>query len=697
ANYYSGDMSVIDAIIAEIERRGAEAVPIFGYPGGVAFEELLIDDGGRARVDAALALLFRFSDFETARFLEKLDVPVMNLVTLYGRSERDWRASQTGLSMFEGTFQVAVPELAGLVAPTVVGSRENRFDLETGVSLVVSEPIESRIGMAVQRALRFAQLKRTANADKRIALMYYNYPPGKGSIGASYLNVAESLANMLARLADEGYDVGDAAGLSPDELLEAMTERARNVGGYAPGELEALVADSDAVQVPIARYREWLDALAPALRQKIIADWGAPESAELMAVGEGDAKRFIVPALRFGNVVLLPQPSRAAGEDHDKLYHAEDLAPHHQYVAAYAWLREDFGAHAIVHVGTHGTHEWLDGKDVGQTEEDASDALIGDLPNLYVYNVDVVGEGLVARRRGLATLIDHMVPPFVEGGLYAELAALNESINDYDAALHRNPALAEAFAEEVRQQIVELHIDRDLGLDLSEGLDHDVVHRVIEYMAELRAENVPYGLHAFGRMPEGEALASTVAAIVNTDRSLLPNDAVVLADEMQVRIARSAERELDHLAHALAGGFVTVGSGGEPIRNPDAYPTGKNFYSIDPEKVPKRAAWALGVKLADEMLAQHLEENGRYPEKVSFVIWGDETLRHEGVLESQIFHLLGTRPVWDERDKVVGVEVVPREQLGRPRVDIIIASAAEGMFSNVTRLMDEAVQRVKML
>src|SRR5690606_2336967 len=163
ANYYSGDMSVIDAIIAEIERRGAEAVPIFGYPGGVAFEELLIDDGGRARVDAALALLFRFSDFETARFLEKLDVPVMNLVTLYGRSERDWRASQTGLSMFEGTFQVAVPELAGLVAPTVVGSRENRFDLETGVSLVVSEPIESRIGMAVQRALRFAQLKRTAN------------------------------------------------------------------------------------------------------------------------------------------------------------------------------------------------------------------------------------------------------------------------------------------------------------------------------------------------------------------------------------------------------------------------------------------------------------------------------------------------------------------------------------------------------
>src|SRR5690606_29662017 len=190
---------------------------------------------------------------------------------------------------------------------------------------------------------------------------------------------------------------------------------------------------------------------------------------------------------------------------------------------------------------------------------------------------------------------------------------------------------------------------------------------------------------------------STVDAIVGTDRSLLPNDAKVLADDMRARIAQSAVRELDSLAAALAGRFIPVGTGGEPIRNPDAYPTGKNFYSIDPEKVPKRAAWELGVKLADEMLAQHLEEHGRYPEKVSFVIWGDETLRHEGVVESQIFHLLGTRPVWDDRDKVVGVEVVPRGLLGRPRIDIVVASAAEGMFNNVTLLIDEAVQRVKML
>ncbi len=699
ANYYSNDTRALDAVIAEIERQGAEAIPVFGYPGAIAFDALLLDPQGAARVDVAMGFLFRFADFDTAAYLEKLDVPIMNLVTLYGRSEREWRESTTGLSIFEGTFQVAVPELAGLVSPVVVGSRERRFDLETGVSLVVNEPIQSRIEIAVQRAKRFAALRSTANADKRVALMYYNYPPGKASIGASYLNVAESLANILARLQAEGYDLGDSPDLSADAVLEAITEKARNVGSYAPAELEALVAEGDAALIPVAEYERWLEDVAPALRQKIVADWGPPSEAALMATGEGAAKAFIVPLVRYGNVALLPQPARAWGEDLDKLYHAQDLAPHHQYVAAYEWLRRELAADAVVHIGTHGTHEWLDGKDIGQTEEDASDALIGDLPNLYIYNVDVVGEGLVARRRGLATLVDHMVPPFVKGGLYADLAELNERINDYDAALHRNPVLAEAFAEQVRTQVIELGIDRDLGLDLAtpEKLDHDSVHEIIGYLQELRGQNIPYGLHAFGRAPTGEALASTVEAIVETDRSLLPNDAQVFTEDMEARIATSANRELDHLVASLDGRFVPVGTGGEPIRNPDSYPTGKNFYSIDPEKVPKRAAWELGVKLADEMLAQHLADNGRYPAKVSFVIWGDETLRHEGIVESQIFHLLGTRPVWDERDKVVGVEVVPSSQLGRPRIDIVVASAAEGMFTNVTLLIDEAVQRVKVI
>ena len=174
-------------------------------------------------------------------------------------------------------------------------------------------------------------------------------------------------------------------------------------------------SEGSAVRVSMAEYQGWLEGYAPLLQAKIVEDWGAPEDATLMAA----AGEFVIPVVRRGNVVVLPQPARGWGEDLDQLYHADDLAPHHQYVATYAWLRQDFGADAVVHLGTHGTLEWLDGKDIGLTSEDAPDALIADLPNLYVYNVDVVGEGLVARRRGMATLLDHMVPPFRKGGAVA--------------------------------------------------------------------------------------------------------------------------------------------------------------------------------------------------------------------------------------------------------------------------------------
>ena len=719
SNYYAGDTALLDAVIAEVERQGGEAIPMFGYPSGTAFEALLLDDAGNPRADTALAFVFRFADFEASKSLEKVGIPVVSLVSLYGRTEAEWRESRMGLTMFEGTFQVAVPELAGLVAPTVVGSQERIDDPETGLTIVVRQPIPERVTMAVRRALLYGRLGAKRNQDKRLALVYYNYPPGKAGIGASYLNVAESLANILERLSQEGYDVGGPAP-SADRVLDDITTKARNVGGYAPGELDALLGSGTAVRVTLDNYRQWLDGFAPELRAKILADWGAPEDVTLMAEAGAAGPSLIVPTVQYGNILLLPQPARGWGEDAEKLYHAQDLAPHHQYVATYTWLKHAYRADAVIHVGTHGTLEWLDGKDIGLSEADAPDALMADLPDIYVYNVDVVGEGLVARRRGMATLVDHMVPPFKKGGLLPELAALSESIDDYHASLHTSRELAEAYAAEIRQQVIDLGIAKDLGLDVEAGADsffaageaharaeahgdgnhevigHDLLHEIEDYVAALRDQNIPYGLHAFGRVPEKTHRDSTVEAIVSTDRSLLPDAADVFAEDMERRIVMSGPRELDSLVNALDGGFVPAGNGGEPIRTPDAYPTGKNFYGIDPDKVPKPAAWEMGVKLADQMLVDHVEQHGRYPEKISFVIWGDETMRHHGVLESQVFHLLGTQPVWDARGKVIDVAVTPAARLGRPRVDIVIASAAEGMFNNVTRLMDKAVQLVKM-
>ncbi|RIV85496.1 cobaltochelatase subunit CobN [Aurantiacibacter xanthus] len=695
ANYYSGDMVLIDALIAEVEARGAEAVPIFGYPGAVAFRELL-GTGDTARADVGLGLSFQFNDAEAAKLLEEVGIPVINLISLYGRSEEDWRNSPTGLSAFEGTFNLASPELAGTVAPTVVGTKERVNDPATGLTSVVTRPIAERVDMAVRRALNYADLSRTANADKRLAIMYYSYPPGRAGIAASYLNVAESLERIMQRLSEEGYDIGGEPP-SAEAILADITSRARNVGSDAPGELAELIALGGAQRVPLAQYRAWLDALDPSLREKMLADWGDPADSMLMTEHRGEEVNLIVPALEYGNIRLMPQPSRAWGEDLEMLYHAQNLAPSHQYLAAYAWVRETFDAHAVVHVGTHGTLEWLDGRDAGLGPDDAPDAMIGDLPDAYIYNVDVVGEGLVARRRGMATLVDHMVPPFVRGGLTEDLARLSELMNDHIQNESKNPELAAIYARQARDLAVELGIAKDLDLDPASSWSDEELHRVEDYMIALRGQIIPYGLHAFGRTPAPEAVDSTVEAILSIDRSALPEAVNLLGEEMEQRILASGPRELDGLMLALGGRFVPAGKGGEPVRNPDSYPTGANFYGIDPDKIPKPAAWEMGSTLAQQMLDDHVAKHGRYPEKISFVIWGDETMRHEGVLESQIFYMLGTRPVWDARGRVVDVKVIPREELGRPRVDIVIASTASGLFGGLTRLMDKAVQAVRVL
>lgn len=698
--FYTGDTAMLDAVIAEVERQGAEAIPIFGRsPDAFAFEQTLLDPEGRSRVDVALSFLFRFADFQSSKTLEKLDFPVINMVRLYDRSEQEWRASNTGLSLFEGTWQIAGPELAGLTAPTVVGSKEKVKDPETGLTIVVSQPIASQVSKVVRRGMRYAALRAKPNRDKHVALLYYNYPPAKSNVGASYLNVGNSIANILQRLVKEGYDLGSGADLSPESVLKEITEKSRNVGGYAPGELEEMVAQGSALRLSFSDYKQWLNGYAPGLRAKILKDWGTPEKNRLMTSMGPDGPSLIIPMVRYGNVVLMPQPARGHGDDPVKLYHAKDMAPHHQYVAAYAWLRNGFKADAVVHIGTHGTLEWLDGKELGLSDEDAPDALISDLPDVYIYNVDVVGEGLVAKRRGMATLVDHMVAPFKKGGLYPELAALSGTINDYDISQGKDPQLAEAYANRVREQAIKLGIAKDLSLDLTkpDSLDEDTLHRIESHIVDLKNLDIPYGLHSFGSVPEKELRASTIDAIVSADRSLLPSKAKVLAADMEERILASGPRELDSMVRALRGGFVPAAGGGEPIRNPDSYPTGNNLYGIDPDKIPKPASWELGVKLADQMLADHLKQHGRYPEKVSFVIFGDETMRHEGIMESQIFYLLGTKPVWNDRGKVIDVEVIPSAQLGRPRVDIVIAHLAESMFSNVTLLMDKAVQKVKAL
>lgn len=695
-SFYSGQAAVEDAVIQRLEEKGVNVLPGFGYPEPVAAEALMRDEKGRSRVEAIVSFLFRFSGPQASETLARIGVPVINAIVVYGRSEKEWRESPSGLSTFEGTFQIAVPELPGLVQPTVVGANNPTRDPASGFRIVRREPIPERVNRIADRALAWVRLRRKPAADRKIAVLYYNYPPGKHNIGASYLNVFGTISNLLARLKSDGYSVGDSP-LDAEKLLAEVQKSGRNIGSWAPGELEALVASGGCELVPVGEYKNWLSEMPALYRERVLKDWGPPEADRLMLWTDSVGRKFyVIPAVKRGNVVLMPQPVRG-WNDTPKMYHDKDLAPPHIYAASYEWIRRKWAADVVMHIGTHGTHEWLSGRDIGFSEEDPPEALIRALPNIYIYNVDVVGEGLVAKRRGMATIVDHMTPPLKKGGLYKEYASLMEDINSHDLNMGKSPELAKEYQKRIYEQVHALGLAKDLGLKLSgpASLDHEEMHKIQAYLMELKGQNMPYGLHTFGVAPPPELRKATIEAILEVAKDLSTKERAEFAKDMDRRILLGAKRELDHAAKGLSGGYIPTGSGNDPIRNPSSLPTGKNFYAIDPTKVPTRAAWEIGSRLAAGFLEEYRKRHSQYPKKLSFVIWGNETIRHEGVLESQILWFLGAKPIWDARGKVVGVEIIPKEQLGRPRVDTVIASAAEGMFPQITQFMDEAVRRVK--
>ncbi|MCF6148880.1 MAG: cobaltochelatase subunit CobN [Candidatus Kuenenia sp.] len=697
-----GQAGVEDALVRSLEEKGFNAFVAFGFPAVKVVEELLLDSKGMPRVSGVLSFLFRFSDFNAARSLEKLDVPVINLITVYGKDGEQWEKDKEGLSSLEISMQLAIPEVAGLIQPTVAAYRIRKRDDETGFFFDQRTPIPERVERAVNHIKSWVTLQKKDNKDKKVAIVYWNYPPGKEHIGASYLNVFASIENVLKKMKEAGYDVGEEK-IDKDLLLENSLRYGRNVGNWTPGELDEMVNGGKCVLLPLNDYRKWTDNLPSAFMNEVNDDWGEVEESNVMMwKNPKDNKKYmVIPALQRGNVIILPQPVRGWLQDKEAMYHNEDLAPHHQYAGVYAWVKYGFGADVVIHFGTHGTQEWLPGKSNGLAGDDPPEALIQDLPVVYPYIVDDVGEGLVAKRRGSAVVIDHMIPPLKKGGLYHEYAELEELIGNHHHALDQNEALARQYMENIIKKIKDLGLEKDI--DISESLnidaedddphkfDHEVIHKIEDYLEELKQINMPYGLHTFGNAPDESLRTSTINAIKEVAKDI-PDK------ELDDNIIKGAKRELANTIHAMNGRYIPTGTGNDPVRNPQSLPTGKNFYAFNPDKIPKKEAWEVGVKLTDELLKNYQSKhNGNYPRKLAFVIWGLETIRHEGILESQILYLLGVRPVWNEWGKVTDIEIIPKEELGRPRIDIVVSSAAEEMFGQLTQYIDQAVQMVKAL
>lgn len=694
----AGSSLLISSEIDALEARGFNVVLVFGYPSSIPAQKYLIDSQGRARVAAVIDSSMKLgnSPERSIPVMKRLDAPVINAISLLNQTQKEWEDSPIGLSLAERSWQISLPEFAGEIAPTVVAAKERRRDTETGLEYIAEVPIPERIERLADRVKKWTDLRYELNPNKRVAVIYYNSPPGKENVGAAYLNVLpRSLWQILTRLEKEGYST-QGRPATEDALFEVLHEHGTNIGTFTPGALEKMVRGGNAMLLPVADYRKWFDRQPQKLREAMVKSWGEPENSKVMIWKDAKGKpHFVFPAQRFGNLVFAPQPARGWEGDVAKMYHDVALPPHHQYLAFYLWLQKGFKAHAMVHVGTHATHEWLSGKEVGFTAADPGEAMVAEVPQLYPYIVDDIGEGLQAKRRGMAATISYMTPPFDKASLNKELKLLKGLVDDYSVAVQKNRSTAEAKLSEIDAQARKIGLLKDVGLEAVK--DDDDVEKLEEYFDEVSNANAPYGLHTFGVAPEERLRLTTAEAMLSMMGKLGLAEKERRKAEISALMEGSAAAELNALVAGLAGRHIVAGPGGDPIRNPDSLPTGRNLYGFDPSRLPSPAVWAQGKELAEKFVADYRQRHGQYPDRVAFTLWSIETMNHEGVTEAEILALIGVRPVWDERGRVAGVAVIPRQELGRPRVDVTMTPSGlyRDTLPNVMLLLDDAVSKVK--
>ena len=480
----------------------------------------------------------------------------------------------------------------------------------------------------------------------------------------------------------------------------------------------------------------------------------------------------MLACLRFGHVVLMIQPPRGFGENPVAIYHDPDLPPSHHYLAAYRWLAEDFGADAIVHLGKHGTLEWLPGKGLGLSARCAPDAVLGDLPLVYPFIVNDPGEGTQAKRRAHAVIVDHLVPPMARADTYGEMAKLEQLLDEYATVAALDPDKLPALRAQIWSLIEAAHLHHDLGVDAQPGsaeFDEFVLH-IDGYLCEVKDAAIRDGLHILGVAPAGEVLVNLVLVILRAPQlwsarwGALPGlraalglpegdpaapaprapsartetdhyerlarelvDAVAATSWDATRVAevtasvlappaspadavtrvlefactelvprlRATTGEIGAVLHALDGGYVPAGPSGSPTRGlVNVLPTGRNFYSVDPKAIPSRTSYQTGLALAESLLARHLADEGEYPRCVGLTVWGTSAMRTQGDDIAEVLALIGCRPRWDDASRrVTGFEVVPRAELGRPRIDVTlrISGFFRDAFPHVIALLDDAI------
>lgn len=651
------DAGHYDGAIAAMEARGLRVIPAFasGLDARPAIEAFFMREG-KPTVDAIVNLTGfslvggpAYSDADAAvETLAGLDLPYLAAHAIEFQTIEEWRERPQGLLPLEATMMVALPELDGAIAPSVFGGRS---DADTGrVRAMCCDP--ERAKAFADKVARLIALRRSARAERKLAIALFNFPPNAGATGtAAHLAVWESLYATLRRLSGEGYEVDVPE--SVDALREAVLE----------GNAARFGADANvAARIPADEHVRREPHLAA-----IEAQWGsAPGKVQ------ADGSHIQVLGRHFGNIFVGIQPGFGYEGDPMRLLFDGNFAPTHAFAAFYRWIREDLGAHAVLHFGTHGALEFMPGKQVGLSGDCWPERLLGDLPNYYLYASNNPSEGILAKRRSAATLVSYLTPSLAQAGLYKGFAELKVSLERWRAA-------GENGERDTLEALIAQQCD---ALDIECADTGELAGRLYELERAL----IPQGLHVLGESPQGEERESLVAAFAEANPD---------ADKGDFRSALDSCDELGALIHALDGGYVRPAPGGDLLANPEVLPTGRNIHGFDPFRIPSRFACDQGRTQAEGLIARHRAGGSPFPESLAMVLWGTDNLKSEGVQIAQALTLIGARPRLDSYGRLSGAELIPLAELGRPRIDVVMTLS--GVFRDLLPLQTRALAEAALL
>ena len=782
----TGDDAHYVAIIQELEFRGARVLPIFC--GGLDFskpvnaffydpinpDQPLVDGvvsltgfalvGGPARQDHPKAI----------ESLKRLSRPYMVALPLVFQTTQEWEVSDLGLHPVQVALQIAIPELDGAIEPIVLSGRDDA----TGKA----HTLQDRVDAIAERAIRWSSLRIKSRAEKKLAITIFSFPPDKGNVGsAAYLDVFGSIHRVLEEMKAQGYDIQN---LPKDSkaLMEAVIND--------PEALEGAPELAIAHRMSVAEYEH----LTP-YSERLEENWGKPPG-EL----NSDGQNLLIYGRHFGNIFVGVQPTFGYEGDPMRLLYSRSASPHHGFAAYYTYLEKIWKADAVLHFGTHGSLEFMPGKQMGMSETCYPDSLIGGLPNLYYYAANNPSEATIAKRRGYASTISYLTPPAENAGLYKGLKELGELVGSYQQLREggRGVQIVNTIIETARQ----CNLDRDVDLPEQDAAELDldqrdaIVGAVYSQLMEIESRLLPCGLHTIGKPPTAEEAIATLVSIAALEREddglrSLPgllaeaidrkiediykgNDDGILADvELNRTITETsrvavramvqsltgrdgrvnmkdnsnwyldwffnllqrfgvtranawlqacskagfgkidsieldklfaylrgclekicADMEMQSLIRALDGEYVLPGPGGDPIRNPGVLPSGKNIHALDPQAIPTRAAVAAAKGVVDKLIERQRQEQGNWPETIACVLWGTDNIKTYGESLAQILWFIGVNPVADSVGRVNKLKLIPLEELGRPRIDVVVncSGVFRDLFINQMALIDQGVK-----